>query len=62
MKKFDILIRNYNFESKKYQFGTQIIKSLSNDEFIKLIEEIPKPDKEKPIQIEIVTEDRILHF
>lgn len=60
MKKFDILIRNYNIESKKYQFGTQIIKSLSNDEFIKLIDEIPKPDEEKPIQIEIVTEDLII--
>lgn len=60
MKKFDVLFRNYNIESKKYQFGTQIIKSLSNEEFIKLIEEIPKPDKDKPIQIEIVTEDLIL--
>lgn len=60
MKKFDVLIRNYNLESKKYQFGTQIIKSLSNEEFIKLIEEIPKPDKDKPIQIEIVTKDLIL--
>ena len=62
MKKFDVLIRNYNIESKKYQFGYQIIKNLSNNEFVKLVEEIPKPDKEKPIQIEIVTEDRILHF
>lgn len=60
MKKFDVLIRNYNNESKKYQFGSQIIKSVSNEEFIGLIEEIPKPDKDKPIQIEIVTEDLII--
>lgn len=60
MKKFDVLIRNYNIEFKKYQFGTQIIKSLSNEEFIRLIEEIPKPDRDNPIQIEIVTKDLII--